>query len=310
MAKRIGTNKLTKEAVGSGLDALFSKKLDQAIAENPEKVVKDLSNHFALVPTSQIESNPDQPRKDFDEVALQELADSIKLHGIIQPLTVRRFSAKQYQIISGERRWRAAKIAGLTEVPAYIRIANDQTLLEMALIENIQREDLNALEIAVSYYRLKEECSLTDDQLSERVGKQRSTVSNYIRLLDLHIEVQKAIKENKISMGHARAIAGIKDKLLHPEVLNKILAKDLSVRQTESLTSSYSGQSKKKSAAPAATGSLTSEHEDILQDFREFFGSKKIKMVLEDKEGSAGHILIPFENKEQLHHFFKCVEMP
>ncbi|HMQ60650.1 MAG TPA: ParB/RepB/Spo0J family partition protein [Flavilitoribacter sp.] len=310
MAKRIASKTGAKEALGSGIDVLFTKKLDQAIAENPEKVVKDLSSHFALVPIDQIESNPDQPRKDFDPEALQELADSIKVHGIIQPLTVRRLNAKQYQIISGERRWRASKLAGIKEAPAYIRIANDQTLLEMALIENIQREDLNALEIAVSYYRLKEECALTDDQLAERVGKQRSTISNYIRLLDLHVEVQKAIKEGKISMGHARAIAGIKDKLLHKEVLSKILAKELSVRQTEDLTSGYSGNAKKKTPAQPAARSLSSEHEDILQDFREFFGSKKIKMVLEDKEGGKGHILIPFETKDQLHHFFKCVEMP
>ncbi|MCB9278411.1 MAG: ParB/RepB/Spo0J family partition protein [Lewinellaceae bacterium] len=310
MAKRIASKTGAKEALGSGIDVLFTKKLDQAIAENPEKVVKDLSSHFALVPIDQIESNPDQPRKDFDPEALQELADSIKVHGIIQPLTVRRLNAKQYQIISGERRWRASKLAGIKEAPAYIRIANDQTLLEMALIENIQREDLNALEIAVSYYRLKEECALTDDQLAERVGKQRSTISNYIRLLDLHVEVQKAIKEGKISMGHARAIAGIKDKLLHKEVLGKILAKELSVRQTEDLTSGYSGNAKKKTPAQPAARSLSSEHEDILQDFREFFGSKKIKMVLEDKEGGKGHILIPFETKDQLHHFFKCVEMP
>ena len=305
MAKRIASKTGAKEALGSGIDVLFTKKLDQAIAENPEKVVKDLSSHFALVPIDQIESNPDQPRKDFDPEALQELADSIKVHGIIQPLTVRRLNAKQYQIISGERRWRASKLAGIKEAPAYIRIANDQTLLEMALIENIQREDLNALEIAVSYYRLKEECALTDDQLAERVGKQRSTISNYIRLLDLHVEVQKAIKEGKISMGHARAIAGIKDKLLHKEVLGKILAKELSVRQTEDLTSGYSGNAKKKTPAQPAARSLSSEHEDILQDFREFFGSKKIKMVLEDKEGGKGHILIPFETKDQLHHFFK-----
>lgn len=310
MAKRIASKTGAKEALGSGIDVLFTKKLDQAIAENPEKVVKDLSSHFALVPIDQIESNPDQPRKDFDPEALQELADSIKVHGIIQPLTVRRLNAKQYQIISGERRWRASKLAGIKEAPAYIRIANDQTLLEMALIENIQREDLNALEIAVSYYRLKEECALTDDQLAERVGKQRSTISNYIRLLDLHVEVQKAIKEGKISMGHARAIAGIKDKLLHKEVLGKILSKELSVRQTEDLTSGYSGNAKKKTPAQPAARSLSSEHEDILQDFREFFGSKKIKMVLEDKEGGKGHILIPFETKDQLHHFFKCVEMP
>jgi len=163
---RVGAKQL-----GSGIDALFSAKMDEAIRENPVEVVRELSHTFAMIPIGEIEANPDQPRKEFDSDALEELAASIRVHGLIQPITVRRLSASEYQLISGERRWRASKLSGLTEVPAYIRIANDQEMLEMALIENIQREDLNAIEVAITYHRLKEECNLTDERLADRVGK-------------------------------------------------------------------------------------------------------------------------------------------
>ncbi|MEL6866667.1 MAG: ParB/RepB/Spo0J family partition protein, partial [Bacteroidota bacterium] len=201
--------KYKKKELGQGIRALLSNIDHGSSNEGPqEDVVRTLSNTIATIPLNSIEVNPGQPRIEFDEEALQELSESIKVHGLIQPITVRRLNEQTYQLISGERRMRASKIAGLKEVPAYIRLANDQEMLEMALIENIQREDLNAIEVANSYQRLIEECELTHEALSERVGKNRSSVTNYLRLLKLPPDVQSAIKEQKISMGHARALAG------------------------------------------------------------------------------------------------------
>jgi ParB family chromosome partitioning protein len=188
------------------------------------------------IPIDQIEPNPRQPRHDFDEQALQELASSIKLHDIVQPITVSQLtSTGKYRLISGERRWRASKIAGLKDVPAYIRQANDQELLELALLENLQREDLNAVEIALSYKRMMEELNYTQEQVAERMGKERSTVANYIRLLKLPPDIQVAVRKNEISMGHARALINVDtvDKQLF--IFNEIRSRSLSVRQTEDL---------------------------------------------------------------------------
>ncbi|GJM31326.1 MAG: chromosome partitioning protein ParB [Saprospiraceae bacterium] len=319
MAKRIQkSNKVSKDqlassikkkfsnAGGSGIHAFIPQKLDEEYARDPEKVVKELSQHFAMLPISQVESNPDQPRREFTPEALQELSDSIKVHGLIQPITVRKFSNNEYQIISGERRWRASKMAGLEEIPAYIRVANDQTLLEMALIENIQREDLNPFEIAVAYYRLKEECAMTDKELAGRVGKQRSTVTNYLRLLDLHFDVVEGLKSGSLSMGHARAIAGLKDKLLQKKVLDEIQEKKLSVRDAEKLVKEYS--TKKKNGTPKKSGKLPDGHQKILEDFRAFFGTKQVKIDLEDEATGKGHIMIPFSSSDELTEFFKCIE--
>lgn len=195
MAKKID-KRLFGEKVGLGTRALFGN-MDQQIAENPAEVVKELSHTVAMIPLEEIEVNPFQPRNEFDEEALLELSNSIQIYGLIQPITVRRLSANAYQLISGERRLRASKMAGLTEIPAYIRLANDQEMLEMALVENIQRENLNAIEIAITYQRLKDECNLTDDTLAERVGKQRSTITNYRNLLKLPPDIQTAVKEKK-----------------------------------------------------------------------------------------------------------------
>ncbi len=299
---RVGTKQL-----GSGIDALFSAKIDDAIRENPAEVVRELSHTFANIPIGEIEANPDQPRKEFDPDALDELAASIRVHGLIQPITVRRLSPSEYQLISGERRLRASKLSGLTEVPAYIRIANDQEMLEMALIENIQREDLNAIEVAITYHRLKEECNLTDERLAERVGKKRSTITNYLRLLDLHIEVIEAIKRNDLSMGHARAIASIEDKLLQKEALAEVLSRGMSVRDTEKLVKAYSGKAAKKAPAPKpGSDKLPSDYNVILGDFRAFFGSGRIQIKLD--EDGKGQILIPFDSVDQLTEFYRCVE--
>jgi len=187
------------------------------------------------VPVENIETNPKQPRRDFDEQALQELAQSIKLHDIIQPITVTKLSTNKYRLISGERRWRAAKLADLKDIPAYVRQANDQDLLELALLENLQREDLNAMEIALSYKRMMEELNHTQEQVAERMGKDRSTVTNYIRLLRLPTDIQVAVRNGEISMGHARALINVDtiDKQLY--VFDEIKTKGLSVRQTENL---------------------------------------------------------------------------
>ncbi len=229
-----------KKALGRGLSAIL---------ESPETDItsKDISGTFvagaiASIPVEQIESNPFQPREDFEPEALQELAASIREQGIIQPITVRKMGYDKYQLISGERRLKASKIAGLTEIPAYIRIAHDQQMLEMALVENIQRESLNALEIAISYQRLIEECELTQEELSQRVGKNRATVANYIRLLKLPVELQLAIRDSKISMGHARALINIEDEPTQITILRNIVARDLSVREVEEIVRNLNRQ--------------------------------------------------------------------
>jgi ParB family chromosome partitioning protein len=306
--KRKAGNKPTKAMMGSGIDALFAgNKVEHELAENPEKVVKELSKHFAMIPLPEIERNPDQPRYDFNEEALAELAQSIKTHGIIQPLTVRYIEPHRYQIVSGERRWRASKLAGLESVPAYIRVADDQELLEMAIIENIQREDLNAMEIANSYQRLIDEFALTHDQLADRVGKKRATITNYLRLRDLHETVQAALKNEQISMGHARAIAGL-DKLIQTEFLKTLLARNWSVRQTEAQAKAWNPQRRKDKPKAATSARLTPEQQKILQDFKAFFGSGQVRLQLEDPAKGQGQIVIPFKDFDELTELFKCVE--
>lgn len=229
-----------KKALGRGLSAIL---------ESPETDItsKDISGSFvagaiANIPIGSIESNPFQPREDFDEQALLELSNSIKEQGIIQPVTVRKLGYDKYQLISGERRLKASKMAGLKEIPTYIRVANDQQMLEMALVENIQRESLNALEIALSYNRLIEECDLSMDELSVRVGKNRTTVANYIRLLKLPAEVQVNIRDGQLSMGHARAIINIDDDYTQITIARNIIKKGLSVREVEEIVRNLNKQ--------------------------------------------------------------------
>jgi ParB family chromosome partitioning protein len=219
--------------LGRGLDAIL---------QSPETDITsaDISGNYvagaiAQIEINKIETNPFQPRTDFDESALSELADSIKNQGVIQPVTVRKMGYDKYQLISGERRLRASKLAGLKTIPVFIRVANDEQMLEMALIENIHRENLNAIEVAISYQRLLEECKLTQDKLSEKVGKDRSTVANFLRLLKLPAEIQIAIRDGYITMGHARALVNISDKSKQLIILKRIIDEDLSVRQVEML---------------------------------------------------------------------------
>lgn len=220
-----------KSALGKGLGALLENASTDITSKknNQETVVGSI----AMLSIGSIEVNPFNPRTHFEEEALNELAESIKTHGIIQPLTVRKMGRDNYQLISGERRFRASQLAGLTEVPAYIRIANDQTMLEMALVENIQREDLNAIEVALSYQRLLEECNLTQEQLSQKIAKGRSSITNHLRLLKLPAEIQAGVRDSLISMGHARALVSAVDETFQIAVFNKILLEGLSVRDVE-----------------------------------------------------------------------------
>ena len=243
-----------KRGLGRGLDAIL---------QSPETDITstDISGNYVAGAVAElnidfIEANPFQPRTDFDEAALNELAESIKVQGVIQPVTVRKMGRDKYQLISGERRLRASKLAGLKTIPVYIRVANDEQMLEMALIENTHREGLNAIEVALSYQRLIEECNITQEELGEKVGKDRSTVTNFLRLLKLPPEVQVALRDGFISMGQARAIINIEDKAKQLIILKEIIDKDLSVRQVEELVRSFNHKNvktkKQKNVLPEA----------------------------------------------------------
>ncbi len=292
--------KVRKKDLGLGIRALLADA--DTAPEKQKEVVRELSHTVAMIPLSQIEVNPFQPRKEFDEEALQELANSIKVHGLIQPLTVRRLSEDSYQLISGERRLRAARLAGLEEVPAYIRLANDQEMLEMALVENIQREDLNAIEVAITFQRLIDECQLTHEALSERVGKKRSTVTNFLRLLRLPPEIQKAVKERHISMGHARALAGIENLALQLVVFRQVIEQGLSVRATEMLIRKYN--------TPAATPKKTSSDlPDIYRRVQDQLSkSLGAKVQLKRTKQGKGQIVIPFANDEDLNRLLELLD--
>ena len=228
----MNSNTKKRSALGKGLSALLENANTDITTKNTST---DVVGSTAMLPIENIEANPFNPRTNFEKEALEELSQSISLHGIIQPLTVRKLGRDKYQLISGERRFRASQLAGLTEVPAYIRIANDQSMLEMALVENIQREDLNSIEVAISYQRLIDECSLTQDQLSQKISKSRSSITNHIRLLKLPADIQAGVRDNLISMGHARALVSAGDETLQLAIFNKILLESLSVRDVEIL---------------------------------------------------------------------------
>ena len=227
-----------KKALGRGLDAIFGDNArDIRPAESGTEQIGNIPVAGAIseIFLKEIITNPDQPRKEFDEGKLEELAESIRNHGIIQPVTVRKTARKTYELITGERRYRASKMAGLKSIPAFIREANDIQVMEMALVENIQRQDLNAIEIAFSYQKLVDECNLSYEDLSKRVGKKRATVNNYLRLLKLPIDIQSALKEELVSMGHARALINIEDINDQLFVLKETIEKELSVRQVEAI---------------------------------------------------------------------------
>lgn len=287
--------KMKKKELGKGIRALLSNAEQSTSRTEQEEIVKELSSHIAMIALDQIEINPFQPRSQFDEEELRALTQSIKTHGIIQPLTLRRLGQDSFQIISGERRFRAASEAGLSEVPAYIRLADDQAMLELALVENIQRQDLNAIEVAISYKRLMDECNLTHDTLSERVGKNRSTVTNYIRLLKLSPEIQQAIKDRKLSMGHARALAGMSniDEQIH--VFKSILERGLSVRNTESLIQSLHSNKKK-----SAKKQVSDQHPEVRKIESRLTDRLNTQIKIQRNKSGKGKIVIPFEDDDRL----------
>ncbi|MSP68902.1 MAG: ParB/RepB/Spo0J family partition protein [Bacteroidetes bacterium] len=295
-----------RNALGRGLSALLesaSTDITSNIKSNNElgAVVGAVTN----LPLLQIEVNPFQPRSHFEQQALNELVESIKLHGIIQPVTVRKMGYDRFQLISGERRFRASQLAGLETIPAYVRVANDQAMLEMALVENIQRENLDAIEIAISYKRLIEECSLTQEQLSEKVSKQRSTVTNYLRLLKLPPEVQLGIREKKISMGHARALINVEKAEDMVEIYHRIMEDDLSVRDVEELTRD------KKKIEPRLkhknlTGNLTEKYSDKLKSLSKQYNAK---IELKSNVQGAGKIIIPFANEDDLDKIIDALDI-
>jgi ParB family chromosome partitioning protein len=283
-----------KSALGKGLSAL----LENANTDVTSKTgVEGVVGSVAQISLDQIEPNPFQPRTDFDPEALTELAASLKEQGIIQPITVRKMGYDKYQIISGERRFKASKIAGLTTIPAYIRVANDQGMLEMALVENIQRQNLNALEIALSYKRLIDECSLTQEELSERVGKNRSTITNFLRLLKLPPEIQAAIRDGSLSMGHARAITGVDDIGEQLMMFKEILTNKLSVRDAESIARGFEKKSSTGTINKKNKDQLSFEFTKIQNILSGHFGTK---VRLQRSKKGNGRVTIPFENDEDL----------
>ena len=266
--------KVKRKELGIGIRALLAD-FDNAAPSGRAEVVRELNTEAFRVPVEQIEPNPYQPRVRFDEDALRELAASIATLDVVQPLTVRRLGPDRYQLISGERRLRAAKLAGLADVPAYVRTADDQGLLEMAIVENVQRADLNPIETAVGYQRLIDEVGLTHEALSERLGKRRSTITNALRLLRLPPELQNALKENRITMGHGRALAGLDDVALQLALLREIEREGLSVRQTEarvkSLTEPKSPRGTKEIAAPTQLSPVLA---DIQRELSASYGAR------------------------------------
>jgi len=293
-----------KKAIGKGIRALLNNMEDAPSSEKKGALVKKpaAKTGVAMLPLSAIEVNPSQPRTQFDEDALSELADSIRMHGLIQPITVRRLNAKSYQLISGERRLRASKIAELKEIPAYIREADDRQMHEMALIENIQREDLNAIEIAVSYQMLIDEYKLTQETISERVGKKRSTITNYLRLLKLHTDIQAGLKNKKISMGHARALAGIRDLITQCTAYEEVIDKNLSVRETEDLVKKYNKPLKEKKEKSSDT--LSDEYLNVQKNLRSRLGTK---VVLKANDKGKGQITIPFTSVDNLNDILDLI---
>lgn len=292
-----------KPALGRGLSAL----LENAKTDITTKQMGDGAptvNSVSILKIKNIEVNPFNPRSNFDDSALQELCESIKQHGIIQPLTVRKLGYDKYQLISGERRFRASQMAGLVEVPAYIRVADDQAMLEMALVENIQREDLDPIEVSLSYKRLIDECNITQEQLSEKVNKQRSTVTNFLRLLKLPAVIQKAVRDKDISMGHARALLSIENEDKQLAIFAMAVENELSVRQVEELA-----RGEKLAFKPKTTRvekPLTIEDKQIAKKLEKIF-SKSFDFKRSPK--GTGSITLNFSNDTELEHILSFFDI-
>ncbi|WP_456462267.1 ParB/RepB/Spo0J family partition protein [Reichenbachiella sp.] len=295
-----------RNALGRGLGALLSDDGGgdkNVLAKKPLRERSASAGSISDINLDQIEVNPFQPRTDFDQEALQELSESIKIQGIIQPITVRKLNNNSFQLISGERRFQASKLAGLDKVPAYIRTADDQQMLEMALIENIQRQDLNAMEVALSYQRLLSECDLKQEQLGDRVGKKRSTVNNYLRLLKLPPDIQAAVRDGKISMGHARALINVEDTTLQLDLLKKILNEDLSVRKVEALVkqASFPDEPQEEPAQKVISKEILSVQDKLSSHFG-------TKINIASKDNNKGEIKIPFTSVTELNRILEIID--
>lgn len=280
-----------KNALGKGLSALLeNSKTDITSQSSPSEYAS--ANSISRISITNITPNPFQPRIDFEKEALLELSKSIKEHGIIQPITVRKMGRDDFQIISGERRYQASKIANIDEIPCFVRIADDQNMLEMAIVENIQRKDLNAIEISLSYQRLIDECNLTHEQLSKKVSKNRSTITNYLRLLKLPAMVQKGLRENKISMGHARALLSLNSESAMIATFQEIISENLSVRATE--------KRKENKVVKLTSNTALSRYELRMQNNLSYHFKSKVKIKKTEK--GSGQIVISFKNEEDLNN--------
>ncbi|HHS95808.1 MAG TPA: ParB/RepB/Spo0J family partition protein [Phaeodactylibacter sp.] len=303
------SKKIKKRDLGKGLGALLSNintDLNSAASDEAQDITSEMNaTGVAMIPVSAIGVNPWQPRSEFEQEALHQLCESIKIHGLIQPVTVRRLDANTYQLISGERRIRAAKLADLAEVPAYIRTANDQEMLEMALVENIQRADLNPLEVAITYRRLKDECNLGDAQLAERVAKKRSTITNYLRLLDLPPNIQNAIRSKEITLSHAKALAGLSDILAQTEAFKRVIEQRLSVRATEALVASYQNPKKKSTGSAPADAHMSAAYREIQDNLCKWLDTK---VNLKRKSNGKGQIVINFNDDGDLNRLLEYLE--
>lgn len=290
-----------RSALGKGLGALLQ-------GADGGKENSGEPGSVSMIQISAIEANPFNPRTHFEKQALEELSQSISIHGIIQPLTVRKVGQDKYQLISGERRFRASQLAGLTEVPAYVRVANDQTMLEMALVENIQREDLNAIEVALSYQRLIDECSLTQDQLSQKVAKSRSSITNFLRLLKLPAEVQAGVRDNQISMGHARALVSAGDEATQISIYEQVVAHGLSVRDTEALVKGELTPGKASEEKTSVKNTQSHTISDPQFVFREHLSDRlATKVDIKKAANGSGSIVLKFSSENDLNRIIELL---
>lgn len=295
-----------KSVLGRGLSALL--EANDTTDRGKEKFGNEHSTQAAVVmniPLENIEVNPFQPRTTFEPESLNELSDSIKIHGVIQPITVRKAENNKFQLIAGERRLRASKLAGKKEIPAYVRNASDQESIEIALIENIQREDLNPLEISINYKRLQEECDLTQEQLAERLGKNRSTVTNFLRLLKLPPDIQAALRDNKIAMGHAKALMAIDNPLLLLSAYKEVVSKGMSVRQVEELVKGYTEKPKRNSSIVSKIPTLPITVKKMQDQLVTSLGTK---VIINRHEDGKGDIIIRFYNNDDLERLVETIQ--
>lgn len=296
----MSSNQKKRPALGKGLSAL----LESSSTDITSRELSDSSvlGSVAMLPIDHIEANPFNPRTHFEEEALEELSESIATHGIIQPLTVRKLGRNKYQLISGERRFKASQIAGLKEVPAYIRVANDQAMLEMALVENIQREDLNAIEVALSYQRLIQECNLTQEKLGKQISKSRTSITNHLRLLKLPAKIQLAVREKEISMGHARALVALDSEKKQLSIFDKIVEDNLSVRQVEELIRDGKSSSSSKKEKPKHKVS------EVQNEFTERLSDKvAAKVQIKKQPNGNGKVIINFNSEVDLNRIIEIL---